>query len=191
MISKDRQYRTFEIRAEPEGMTVEGYAAVFERPEVMYEVDDIAYSEVIDRGAFTDAQMADVVMNFNHGGKPVARTKNGTLQLALDDHGLKVRADLSGSVESRNLYEEIKAGLIDKMSFAFTVKGEQYDKATRIRRITGVKRLYDVAAVDIPAYDSTTLMARSYFEAEAERERAEARHALELAKAKYDFLGAS
>ena len=82
MISKDRQYRTFEIRAEPEGMTVEGYAAVFERPEVMYEVDDIAYSEVIDRGAFTDAQMADVVMNFNHGGEPVARTKNGTLQLA-------------------------------------------------------------------------------------------------------------
>ena len=189
MISKDRQYRTFEIRAEPEGMTVEGYAAVFERPEVMYEVDDIAYSEVIDRGAFTDAQMADVVMNFNHGGKPVARTKNGTLQLALDDHGLKVRADLSGSVESRNLYEEIKAGLIDKMSFAFTVKGEQYDKATRTRRITGVKRLYDVAAVDIPAYDSTTLMARSYFEAEAERERAEARHALELAKAKYFYMG--
>ena len=189
MISKDRQYRTFEIRAEPEGMTVEGYAAVFERPEVMYEVDDIAYSEVIDRGAFTDAQMADVVMNFNHGGKPVARTKNGTLQLALDDHGLKVRADLSGSVESRNLYEEIKAGLIDKMSFAFTVKDEQYDKATRTRRITGVKRLYDVAAVDIPAYDSTTLMARSYFEAEAERERAEARHALELAKAKYFYMG--
>ena len=189
MISKDRQYRTFEIRAEPEGMTVEGYAAVFERPEVMYEVDDTAYSEVIDRGAFTDAQMADVVMNFNHGGKPVARTKNGTLQLALDDHGLKVRADLSGSVESRNLYEEIKAGLIDKMSFAFTVKGEQYDKATRTRRITGVKRLYDVAAVDIPAYDSTTLMARSYFEAEAERERAEARHALELALKRYEYQG--
>ena len=189
MISKDRQYRTFEIRAEPEGMTVEGYAAVFERPEVMYEVDDIAYSEVIDRGAFTDAQMADVVMNYNHSGKPVARTKNGTLQLILDDNGLKVRADLSSSVESRNLYEEIKSGLIDKMSFAFTVKGEQYDKATRTRRITGVKRLYDVAAVDIPAYDSTTLMARSYFEAEAERERAEARHALELAKAKYFYMG--
>lgn len=187
MISKDRQYRTFEIRAEPEGMTVEGYAAVFERPEVMYEVDDIAYSEVIDRGAFTDAQMADVVMNFNHGGKPVARTKNGTLQLAMDDHGLKVRADLSGSVESRNLYEEIKTGLIDKMSFAFTVKGEQYDKATRTRRITGVKRLYDVAAVDLPAYDSTTLVARSFFEAEAERERAEARNALELALARYKF----
>ena len=187
MISKDRQYRAFEVRAELDGMAVEGYAAVFERPEVMYEIGDIAYSEVIDRSAFSGAQMADVVMNFNHGGKPVARTKNGTLQLAMDDHGLKVRADLSGSVESRNLYEEIKTGLIDKMSFAFTVKDEQYDKSTRTRRITGIKRLYDVAAVDLPAYDSTTLVARSFFEAEAERERAEARNALELALARYKF----
>ena len=187
MISKDRQYRAFEVRAELDGMAVEGYAAVFERPEVMYEIDGIAYSEVIDRAAFSGAQMADVVMNYNHGGKPVARTKNGTLQLMLDDNGLKVRADLSSSVESRNLYEEIKAGLIDKMSFAFTVKDEQYDKSTRTRRITGIKRLYDVAAVDLPAYDSTTLVARSFFEAEAERERAEARNALELALARYKF----
>lgn len=187
MISKDRQYRAFEVRAEPDGITVEGYAAVFDHPEVMYEIDDIAYSEVIDRAAFSGAQMADVVMNYNHSGKPVARTKNGTLQLMLDDNGLKVRADLSSSVESRNLYEEIKAGLIDKMSFAFTVKDEQYDKSTRTRRITGIKRLYDVAAVDLPAYDSTTLVARSFFEAEAERERAEARNALELALARYRY----
>ncbi len=187
MISKDRQYRAFEVRAEPDGITVEGYAAVFDHPEVMYEIGDIAYSEVIDRAAFSGAQMADVVMNYNHSGKPVARTKNGTLQLMLDDNGLKVRADLSSSVESRNLYEEIKAGLIDKMSFAFTVKDEQYDKSTRTRRITGIKRLYDVAAVDLPAYDSTTLVARSFFEAEAERERAEARNALELALARYKY----
>ena len=101
---------------------------------------------------------------------------------------MKVRADLSSSRESRELFEEIKAGLIDKMSFAFTVNEESYDKATRTRRITGIKRLYDVAAVDIPAYNSTSIMARSFFEVEAERERAEARNALELAKAKYNFL---
>jgi hypothetical protein len=191
MISKDRQYRTFEVRAEPDGLTVEGYAAVFDTPEVMYEIDGIEYKEVVDRKAFASSQMADVVMNYNHGGKPVARTKNGTLQLNLDDHGLKVRADLSSSRESRELFEEIKAGLIDKMSFAFTVSGEQYDKSTRTRRITGIKRLYDVAAVDIPAYDSTSIMARSFFEAEAERERAEARNALELALKRYEYTGVS
>ncbi len=188
MITKDRQYRTFEIRAEPDGLTVEGYAAVFDKPEVMYEIEGNEYKEVVDRKSFNSAQMSDVVMNFNHGGKPVARTKNGTLNLTVDDFGLKVRADLSSSRESRELFEEIKAGLIDKMSFAFTVNEESYDKATRTRRITGIKRLYDVAAVDIPAYDSTSIMARSFFEAEAERERAEARKALELAKAKYNFL---
>lgn len=187
MISKDRQYRIFEVRAEPEGAFVEGYAAVFDRPEVMYEFDGVQYKEEIDSKAFSSAQMSDVVMNFNHGGKPVARTKNGTLNLTVDDFGLKARADLSSSRESRELFEEIKAGLIDKMSFAFTVNEESYNKETHTRRITGIKRLYDVAAVDIPAYDSTSIMARSFFEAEAEKERAEARKALELARAKYFY----
>lgn len=191
MISKDRQYRAFEVRAEPDGMVVEGYAAVFDTPNVMFECDGIQYKEVIDRSAFGSTQMSDVVMNYNHGGKPVARTKNSTLNLTVDDYGLKVHADLSSSRESRELFEEIKAGLIDKMSFAFTVNEEAYNQETHTRRITGIKRLYDVAAVDIPACDSTSITARSFFEAEAERERAEARNALELARKRYEFIGVS
>lgn len=189
MITKDRQYRPFEVRASENEMRVEGYAAVFDQETVMYEYDGIQYKEVVDRNAFNGAQMQDVVMNFNHSGKPVARTKNGTLQLSIDDVGLKVVADLSGTQEARNLYEEIKAGYIDKMSFAFTVSGSEYNRDTHTRRITGIKRLFDVAAVDIPAYDTTSIQARSFFEAEAERERAEARAALELAKAKYFYGG--
>ena len=188
MITKDRRYWSFECRADQNEAAVEGYAAVFNTPTVMYEYDGIKYSEKVDRGAFDQAQMSDVVMNFNHGGKPVARTKNGTLKLSIDDYGLKVHADLSGTTESRALYEEIKAGLIDKMSFAFTVGEESYDRDTRTRTIKAIKRVFDVAAVDFPAYESTAITARSYFEAEAERERAEARQALELAKAKYNFL---
>ena len=65
MITKDRQYRTFEIRAEPDGLTVEGYAAVFDKPEVMYEIEGNEYKEVVDRKSFNSAQMSDVVMNFN------------------------------------------------------------------------------------------------------------------------------
>lgn len=187
MISKDRIYRSFEVRAEPEGMMVEGYAAVLDSPTVMYEIDGVEYKEVIDRKAFDQAQMQDVVMNFDHQGKPVARTKNGTLTLDVDGYGLRVRADLSSTADSRSLFEEIKAGLIDKMSFAFSVKEESYDRQTRTRRITGIKRVYDVAAVSVPAYDTTSIMARSFFEAEAEKERAEARNALELARAKYFY----
>jgi uncharacterized protein len=189
MITKDRAYRNFEVRAAPEGMTVEGYAAVFEANEVMYEIDGIQYREVIDRDAFNGAQMNDIVMNFNHQGKPVARTKNKTLEANTDDHGLHIQADLSSTAESRALYEEIKSGLIDKMSFAFTVADESYDKATHTRRIKRIKRVYDIAAVDIPAYESTSIEARSYFEAEAEKERAEARAALELALALYFYEG--
>lgn len=189
MISKDRCYRHFEVRAqEEEGMFVEGYAAVFDHSTVMFEYDGVEYKEVISRGAFDKAQMTDVVMNFDHQGKPVARTKNSTLNLTIDDIGLKIKADLSGTQEARTLYEEIKAGYIDKMSFAFTVADESYDKATHTRSINSIKRLYDVAAVSIPAYNSTSIQARSFFEAEAEKERAEARKQLELAKAKYEYM---
>lgn len=174
MITKDRNYRAFEIRAEENEMRVTGYAATFEQETVMYEYDGIQYKEVIDRSAFSGAEMADVVLNYNHSGKPIARTKNGTLKLDIDSVGLKIEADLSGTEEGRRLYEEIKGGYIDKMSFAFTVLEDSYNQSTRTRRITGIKRLYDVAAVDLPAYDSTSISARSFFEAEAERERAEA-----------------
>lgn len=123
-----RDYRTFEVRAlsadgsgEEQKYRVEGYAAVFDEETVLYEYDGIEYKEVIDRSAFTGAEMRDVVMNYNHGGKPVARTKNGTLQLTVDTRGLRISADLSGTEEGRRLYEEIRGGYLDQMSFAFTV----------------------------------------------------------------------
>lgn len=178
MITKDRIYRNFEVRAaEEDGLIVEGYAAKFESPTVLYEVDGIKYSEIIKRGAFTGAEMTDVVMNYNHDGKPVARTKNQTLQLIVNDVGLKVRADLGGTEEGRKLHSEIKGGYLDKMSFSFKVPqgGDNYVKETRTRQINQFKRIFDVAVVDIPAYDSTNIQARSYFKAEAEKELAEAR----------------
>lgn len=176
MVSENREYRAFEMQIADGDMIVEGYAAVFESPTVLYSDGNVDYLEVVDRGAFANAQMTDVVMNYNHHGKPVARTKNGTLTLATDESGLHIRADLSGTEEGRRLYEEIKGGYIDKMSFAFTVSEDSYDRDTHMRRILGIERLYDVAAVDIPAYDATSISARSYFSAEAEKvKQAEAR----------------
>ena len=170
MITKDRSYRSFEVRASEEGQFVEGYAAVFDHPEVMWEFDGIKYMEEIRSGAFDKAEMKDVVLNFNHGGKPVARTKNSTLTLSVEPKGLFIRADLSGTEEGRRLFEEVRGGYLDKMSFAFTVNSEEYDKAQHLRSITEVKRLYDVAIVDMPAYESTSVVARSFFQVEAERE---------------------
>lgn len=186
-----RNYRTFEVRALPadtgsEGAKtyrVEGYAAKFDEETVLYEYDGIQYKEVIDRQAFSGAEMSDVVMNFNHGGKPVARTRNNTLTLTVDTIGLRIRADLSGTEEGRRLYEEIQGGYIDKMSFAFTVRKSEYDRATHTRRITAFQRIFDVAAVDFPAYDGTEIIARSWAAAEAAREHAQAeamRRKLEL-----------
>jgi uncharacterized protein len=188
MRTKDRMYRAFEVRAAPDDMIVEGYALTFDQPTVMAEIEGRKYSEVISRGAFDHTEMRDVVLNFDHQGKPLARTKNGTLALTVDGVGLHIRADLSSTAESRALYDEIKAGLIDKMSAAFTVGKENYDRETRTRKIEVFKRLYDVAAVTFPAYESTSIEARGLFDAEASAERAEALRALELAKAKYNYF---
>lgn len=186
-ITNDRNYRNFEIRAAEETNTIEGYAIVFDTVETMYEYEGTEYKEEIRSGSLNNADMRDVVLNFNHGGKPVARTKNKTLELTVDQRGLFVKADLSGTEEGRKLYEEVKGGYLDKMSFAFTINEDEYNKDTRTRSITEVKRLYDVAVVDIPAYESTNVMARNFFQAEAERELAEARQALVLAKSKFEF----
>ena len=169
-ISNDLEYRAFQMRTvEDEKMIVEGYAAIFESPTVLYRANGIEYKEVIDGRAFSTTEMTDVVMNFNHNGKPVARTKNQTLMLMVDNTGLHIRANLAGTEEGRRLYEEVKGGYIDKMSFAFEVSEDSYERDTHTRRILGIRRLYDVAAVDIPAYDATNLSARSYFSVEAEK----------------------
>ena len=101
MTPDTREYRHFaitEFRAEGENSyQIEGYAAKFESEAVLYEIDGIKYKEVIDRNAFTRAEMSDVVLNFNHKGKPVARTRNNTLTLTVDTVGLKVNANLGGN----------------------------------------------------------------------------------------------
>lgn len=185
MITADRIYRSFEFRAAPEDeFYIEGYALTFDQPTLMYEWEGVKYFEQIKAGALDAANITDVVLNFDHGGKPVARTKNKTLVLTVDAIGLKVRAYLGGTEEGKRLYQEVKGGYLDKMSFAFTINADEYNRDTHMRTITEVKRIYDVAIVTFPAYESTSVQARSFFEVEAEKEIAEARNKLELAKAK-------
>lgn len=150
---------------------VEGYAARFNSPTVLFELDGTEYWEVIAPGAFDGADMEDVIFNYNHTGNVIARTRNGTLELTTDEEGLRIRARVDGTEAGRQLYEEISGGYVDRMSFAFTIQEESYDSAEHLWTIQKVKRLYDVSAVDIPAYDDTSIAARRAAVEDSQRAR--------------------
>lgn len=164
-----KEKRLVEIRA-AEGseneMTVEGYAAVFDT------VTDLGYmKEVIDRNAFDDADMSDIVMKYNHEDSvlPMARTRGGSLQFNIDDHGLKIRANLPETTVNKDIFTLIKEGVLSKMSFAFTVANEEYDYETDTRKILAFDKIFDVSVVDVPAYDTTEIYARSKDEYELDK----------------------
>lgn len=173
-ICKEREYRTMAVTLpNEEEYIVEGYATTFDDPYVLFSDGDRDFSEVVDRHALDGTDISDVIFQYDHSGMVYARTKNDTLQLSTDEHGLKIRADLGSTAASRQMYEAISAGLVDQMSFAFVVDGEDYDKNTRTRKITHIKKLYDVSAVSIPANPGTEISARSAFEGYIEAERLE------------------
>lgn len=176
-----KEKRTFNVKAveqrdENSEMIVEGYAVVFESPQT-YD-----YTEVIDRNALNTTDMNDCVLRYNHSaeGFSLARTRNHSLELTIDDNGLYVRARIINTQHGRDFYKMIQEGLVDKMSFAFTVTREEWDDETKTRRILEIDKLYDVSAVDQPFYEDTSIFARSL--EDYEKEAAEKK--LELEKQK-------
>ena len=174
-VKTDREYRKIDIanletRQEDDGqMIVEGYAATFMQPYTLAKYPDFELREQIDPHAFDETDMDDVIMQYDHEGRVFARKRNGTLELSTDDHGLKIRARLDGTTIGRQLYEEIKGGYTDRMSFGFTVApdGEKKDRetdgagnVTKLRTITKIRKLYDVSAVSLPANDATEISVR-------------------------------
>lgn len=186
-IKTEREYRTIQlpdiqfraVEEDEQSYIVEGYATTFNDPYVMFEFDGVKYKEEIDRDALLDADMSDVIFLYNHEGMVYARQANGTLQLSPNDKGLYIRADLSSTEASRQMFESIKAGLVTQMSWAFTIAEEEYDEKKHLRSIRKVNKVYDVSAVSIPANPNTDISARSYWdgvieeERRSERERAE------------------
>lgn len=153
---------------------VEGYASTFDDPYVLFEdFNGNEYREIIAPTAFADADMTDVIMQFDHSGKVLARMSNGTLIVEPDEHGLFVAADLSGSQTARDLYEEITNGLVTRMSWAFMIAADEYDRETRTTTITRVKKVYDVSAVSLPADPNTEISARNLLSGVIEQSRKE------------------
>ena len=178
-LKEGRAYRNminFEVReASDDEMIAEGYATTFNEPYELFSFDNwegyrVHFMEQVDRGAFQNTDMRDTIMQYNHEGRVFARVSNDTLRLTTDAHGLKVEADLGGTEIGRQLYEEIRGGYTNRMSFGFTVKtedrSEKRDEENKtieiLRTITGISRLWDVSAVSIPANDGTEISARSW-----------------------------
>ena len=183
-IKPEREYRNIELRAaetEENRYIVDGYATTFDSPYELYRDGKYIVMEQVDRHAFDEAYTEDTIFQYDHQGMVYARTRNETLKLETNDHGLKVTADLSSTEASRGIWDAINKGLIDRMSFAFTVSGDSYEEEEQengdiilTRTINKIGRLYDVSAVSFPANEQTSISARSKDAIDGEIRRIEA-----------------
>lgn len=160
--SEVRQENGEEVRE----MIVEGYAFKYNAETVLFRTSEgFEYREVIERGALEGADLTDVPMKYNHNDAVfiVARTRNLSLELRDDGVGLFIHARFIDTQTGRDLFKMIQERLIDKMSFAFTEEewSDDYNEEFTLHRIRKFRRIWDVSAVDIPAYDQTEIYARS------------------------------
>lgn len=167
----NREYRnmTMEVvrdenEEQEEKKVVAGYASTFNDPYVLFENEDMVYTEQVDKSAFDNTDMSDVIMQYDHEGRVFARISNETLSVTPNDEGLYIEANLGGTELGRQLYDEIAGGYTNKMSFGFTVDADEEQRKEaedgRVlieRTITGISKLYDVSAVSIPANNGTSI----------------------------------
>lgn len=203
MKPSEREYRNFTLSViendqeqENESRTVNGYASTFNEPYTLFEDEDMVIREQVAPEAFNDADMSDVIMQYDHEGRVFARKSNGTLAVEPDEHGLAITADLGGTEIGRQLYEEIKGGYTTKMSYGYTVPadGETWEQATledgrtvHTRTITRVRKVYDVSAVSLPANDGTAISVRNLSEGVIEKVKAERLKALEVERRRMEL----
>lgn len=182
---ENREYRSMELRTAPQteekSYIVEGYATTFNDSYELYRDGNYIVMEKVDKDAFKNTDMSDVIFQIDHEGRVYARTRNDSLKLEIDEHGLNTRTDLGLTESSRSVYEDIDAGLYDRMSFAFTVTRQSYEEEERedgtvilTRSILEVGKLYDVSAVSFPANPNTDISARSKESIDGEIKRFEA-----------------
>lgn len=174
-LPETRQYRNFSVSnfqsqedmvgtGNEKSYRVQGYFCTFNEPYELYP----DYFEEIDARAFDGCDMSDVIMQVNHDGHVYARNRNNSLNISIDAHGGICDADLSGSKQGREgLYESIANGLVDRMSFGFTIADDGFEytvdgEGVYHTRITKINKLFDVSAIEgFPANDGTEISVRS------------------------------
>ena len=145
---------------------VEGYAARYEPYVLCYDYDGLPIYERFEPGCFDECDMSDIIFQYDHSGKVMARNGNGSLLVEVDEQGLFVAADLGRTEAARDLFADIKEGMVTKMSWRFRTGNYYYDKDTRTIVHLTVKKIYDVSAVSIPANDNTEINARAWADGE-------------------------
>lgn len=198
MKTNEREYRDFtlavvelEDNSEQKDMVVRGYASTFNEPYTLYEDDEYRIMEQVAPDAFANADMSDIIFQYDHSGRVFARTSNDTLKVGVDEKGLTIEADLGGTDIGRQLYEEIRGGYTTKMSYAYKVSDSDWTetkdesgKTVELRIITGISKVYDVSAVSLPANDGTSISVRNLSDGVIEQVKAERLKALELERRK-------
>lgn len=192
--TNEREYRDFILAVVPteegeseERMIVKGYASTFNQPYTLWEDDEFVIQEQVDSRAFDEADLSDVIFQYNHEGRVFARNSNGTLSVGPDEVGLGIEADLGGTDIGRQLFQEIKGGYTTKMSYGYTVNGASWEdrkledgRTLELRTITSVGKVYDVSAVSIPANNATSISVRNLSDGVISEVKAERLKALEL-----------
>lgn len=189
-VKSDREYRAMMMSpVEGKEYIVRGYATTFDDPYTLYEDKDLILREIIDHNALNDADMSDVIMQFDHEGRVFARTSNDTLSVGIDAHGMPIEANLGGTDLGRGLYQDIDGGYITKMSWGFSVNRERDEwksetapdgRTLETRIIKSVRKVYDVSAVSLPANDATEISARNLADGVIERVKAERLEAMKI-----------
>lgn len=193
-LNEGREYRDMMLKiveAPDTDYKVEGFATTYDQPYHLYNMtEDDGYiyevQEQVARSAFDNTDLNDVILQYNHEGRVFARTSNETLTLDKNnEEGLFISADLGGTTIGRELYEEIKGGYTNKMSFGFIVKADKLERVDKtkegerwLRTITDISKVFDVSAVSLPANDMTSISARAYCDgviADVEAERLQAK----------------
>lgn len=164
-LRREIQFRALGEDEKPEElkdeMIVEGKAITYDDKTRLFSMDGDDYFEIIERGALKETDVSDVFLKYNHSDNfmVLARTRNKTLSIEDREDGVYIRASLANTSEGKDLYELIKRGDIDKMSFAFTEKDGLFNEETKTWTVRNITKLYDVAAVTVPAYENTNIYA--------------------------------
>lgn len=200
-MSSEREYRAMSMaieqreEGEEAAKIVSGYASTFDDPYLLFSDDEVEVWEQVDRSAFDDTDMSDVILQYDHQGRVFARVRNNTLTVEPNDVGLFVRADLGGTDIGRELFQEIEGGYSDKMSFGFTVNEDRREvtkteegKSRMMRTISKVGKLFDVSVVSMPANPTTSISAR-FLDGAIEEMRAERLKAKELEEKRALIMG--
>ena len=159
-----KENRFFEVRAAEATsgtMTLTGRAVVFDTPTLIHDpMGD--YTEIIRSGALAGADMSDVHLFVGHDTTkvPLARVPK-TMQLSISPAGLDIAAQLPDTAAAKEVYQGVQRGDLSGMSFAFTVGSDEYDPKTNTRTISRIDKILEVSVVPYPAYQQTSVEARS------------------------------